>query len=129
MFVSAFFAAGFLGPLPASAQDIPEDMLLVDYANCMKNCLESEGQMTCEVLCGCTMSRFRSELDMDSYSALLEEMNRDEISPDNRAFLDETAQMCVAELDRLMGEMGLEEPEKGTALPPPELEDEDGEGN
>jgi len=104
----ALMAAFFIGPM-AVAEEIPEEMLLMDYANCMQGCLEVEGQTACEILCGCSANRFRAELDLDAYNTLMVEMVRDEVSPENRAFLDETGEICVAELDRLMEQYALEE--------------------
>ena len=95
----------------AVAEEIPEEMLLMDYANCMQGCLEVEGQTSCEILCGCSASRFRETLDLDAYNVLMVEMVRDDVSAENRAFLDETGEICVAELDRLMEQYALEEAE------------------
>jgi hypothetical protein len=115
---TAIVGAVFYGSA-AAAEEIPEEMLLMDYANCMQGCLAYEGQTACEILCGCSMSRFRSELDLEAYDILAREMIRDEVSPENRAFLDQTGQICVAEMDRIMEQFALEAPPEDR-LPPPE---------
>jgi len=119
--VAAFFVI-----TAAEAEEIPEDMLLMDYANCMQGCLGVEGRTACEILCGCSVSRFRSELDFKAYDVLTREMMRNEVSPESRAFLDETGEICVAEMDRLMEQFALETPPEDL-LPPP-LEDAEDEG-
>lgn len=116
-------AAFFTAPA-ALAEEIPEEMLLMDYANCMQGCLAYEGQTACEILCGCSMSRFRSELDLEAYDILAREMIRDEVSPENRAFLDQTGQICVAEMDRIMEQFTLEAPPEDRLLPPEDGEEE-----
>ena len=115
---TAIIGAVFYGPA-ALAGEIPEEMLLMDYANCMQGCLAYEGQTACEILCGCSISRFRSELDPEAYDILTREIIRDEVSPENRAFLDQTGQICVAEMDRIMEQFALEAPPQDR-LPPPE---------
>ena len=107
MLVGAVFSVS-----AAAAEEIPEDLLVMDYFRCMEGCLDVSGQTSCEILCGCSMSRFRAELDLETYTALLEQMSSDEVTPENRTFLDETANMCVAELDRLFEESLLDMPEE-----------------
>ena len=102
---ASFYATLF--SFAAWAQEVSDAMLATDYTECMSNCLEFDGRFQCEILCGCSMDRFQSELDVASYAALSEQMIKDELTPESRAFLDETAVMCVAELDRLMEQMGL----------------------
>ena len=123
--ISTFFRAALLGAVfsfsSAVAEEIPEDMLVLDYSKCMQGCLTKAGQTSCEVLCGCSVSRFRSNLDLAAYNELLSQMNRDQVTPENRKFLDETALLCVAELDLLVEESLLEVPAL-TELPPPEEE-------
>jgi len=123
---SALLAAFFIIPA-AQAEEIPEDMLLMDYANCMQGCLAVEGRTACEILCGCSVSRFRSELDMEAYDILSREMIRDEVSPENRAFLNETGEICVAEMDRLLAQFALEAPPEAQLPAPEEDDDEEGE--
>lgn len=104
------------------AEELTDELLAVDYTECMTGCLEYDGKMQCEILCGCAMEHFQSKFDAASYAALQEEMASDAMSPESRAFLDETAAQCVAELDRLMEEMGLVLPpeEEGAAPQSPE---------
>lgn len=96
----------------AAADEIPEDLLMMDYYQCMEGCLDVSGQTSCEILCGCSMSQFRSNLDAEGYNELLGQMSRDEVTPENRTFLDDTANLCVAELDRLFEESLLDMPEE-----------------
>ncbi len=126
--LAVFCAALFFQGAIAAAQEISNDSLLVDYSNCMTGCLDYEGELGCEVLCGCTVERFKSELDQDQYIALFDQLSQNEVSPENRAFLDETANLCVAEMDRLLAEFGLDSPPDLSALPPPQDEDDAGEG-
>ena len=116
---AVFLGAVFFVPI-ALAEEPPEDLLITDFANCMQGCMDHESQIACEILCGCAMERFRSELDYDGYVTLSEQMGKNEISSESQAFLDETGAICVAELDRLMGEMGL-------AMPPEAAPAEDKE--
>ena len=123
--LSNLFRATLLGAVfsfsAAVAEEIPEDMLVLDYSKCMQGCLNATGQTSCEVLCGCSMSRFRSNLDLAAYNDLFSQMSRDEVSPENRKCLDETATVCVAELDQLIEDTLPEIPEL-SELPPPEDE-------
>lgn len=117
----------FVSEVHAYAAEIPEDNLMIDYANCMTGCVEYEGQLGCEVLCGCTMQRFQDALTEEKYLVLKEEIANNEVSLENRTFLDETANMCVAEMDRILAEFFLDVPDEGAKiLPPPE--DDDGAG-
>lgn len=109
LFRAALLGAVFFAPA-ALAEEPPEDLLITDFANCMQGCMDHESQIACEILCGCAMERFRSELDYDGYVTLSQQMGKNEISPESQAFLNETGAICVAELDRLMGEMGLAMP-------------------
>lgn len=119
LFRAALLGASLYAPALA-AQELTEELLAVDYTNCMTNCLDFSGRLQCEILCGCSMDRFRAELDVPAYASLSEQMAKDELTPESRAFLDETAVICVAEMDRLMEEMGL--------VMPPEAEEESPEG-
>ena len=117
----------FVSEVHAFAEEIPEEALMVDYTNCMTGCSEFEGPLGCEVLCGCTVERFKVALNEETYNLLQDQLGKDEISPENRAFLDETANLCVAEMDRIMAEFFLDVPEEEDLLLPPPLEDDDGE--
>ncbi len=110
----------------AFAEDIPEEALIIDYTNCMTGCMEFEGQLACEVLCGCTVERFKTGLNEETYNLLQDELGKGEISLENRIFLDETANICVAEMDQIMAEFMLEIPPEGGKLPPPPEEDDGG---
>ena len=126
-----FAAMALLAFLPVGvlkAQEVPEDELVLAFSNCMTGCSEFEGRFGCEVLCGCTVERFKVELKEEEYLALLDQMNTDTVTPENRAFLDETAFLCVAEMDNLKEQYGIEDPPEPGFLPPPEDDDEDGEG-
>ncbi len=114
---TAIMGAVFYGSV-AAAEEISEDALIIDYANCMQGCLDVAGQTSCEILCGCSMSRFRAELDQEAYDILSQQMNNNKVDQANRAFLDQTAEMCVAEMDAIMGKP-LEMPEE-EGLPVPE---------
>lgn len=108
----------------AFAEEIPEDALMIDYANCMTGCKDFEGQFGCEVLCGCTVERFKTALNEETYALLKDQIAKNEVSEENRDFLDETAFLCVAEMDELKAEYGLEAPPEGDlVLPPPEDDD------
>lgn len=120
---TTIMGAVFYGPA-ALAGEIPEEMLLMDYANCMQGCLAYEGQTACEILCGCSISRFRSELSPEAYDILAREIIRDEVSPENRAFLDQTGQICVAEMDRIMEQFALEAPPQDQLAPPQDWEEQ-----
>ena len=105
---STLLATVFSVPI-VMAEEIPEDMLLMDYTDCMQGCLDQAGNTACEILCGCSVNRFRAELDFEAYDLMIREMLKDEVSSENREFLDETGKICVAEMDRLMTEFALEE--------------------
>lgn len=122
-FPSAFLAVLFFNLGLAGAENIPEESLIVDYTNCMTGCMEYEGKLGCEILCGCTMERFEEALNKEQYIALYDQISQDEVSPENRAFLDETANMCVAEMDRILAEFNLATPPEEISEPP---EDEGG---
>lgn len=122
--LTCFLILLFTLEVHAFAAEIPEDALVIDYANCMTGCTEYEGQLGCEVLCGCTMQRFQDALTEEKYLVLKEELANNEVSLENRIFLDETANMCVAEMDRIMAEFFLDIPDQGEKiLPPPEDDD------
>ena len=121
--LAAFAAVVFLNIGLSSAQNIPEESLIVDYTNCMTGCMDFESKLGCEILCGCTMKRFEEALTEEQYIALYDQISQDEVNPENRAFLDETAQMCVAEMDRLLAEFALDPPPEELITPP---EEEDG---
>jgi len=119
LFRVVLLSAALYAPV-AWAQEVSDAMLATDYTECMSNCLEFDGRFQCEILCGCAMDRFQSELDVASYEALSEQMAGDTVSPESQAFLDETGAICVAELDRLMEEIGL-------VMPPEENQPENPE--
>jgi len=126
--LGAFLALGLFNIQTSPAEEISEDNLVVDFANCMTGCLEYEGRFGCEILCGCTVEHFRSTLNEEQYIALYDELSRDEVSPENRAFLDGIANTCVAEMDEILAEYDLATPPE--LLSPPEEEgDEEGGGN
>ncbi len=123
---SFFVILLFVFEAHAFAEDIPEDALMVDFTNCMTGCSDFEGAFGCEILCGCTVERFKVALNEKTYNILQDQIGKGEITPENRAFLDETANICVAEMDRIMAEFFPEIPEEGGRLPPPPEEDDGG---
>lgn len=119
--LTLFLILLFVSEVHAFAEEIPEEALMVDYTNCMTGCSEFEGPLGCEILCGCTVERFKVALNEETYNLLQDQLGKNEVSVENRAFLDETAFLCVAEMDELMAEFGLEVPPEGELLlPPPE---------
>jgi len=102
LFRSLALAAG-LAASPAFAEDIPLELLAQDYANCMQGCLSVDDKPVCDILCSCAVQRFRTALDFTAYNILSAEMARDELSPENRAFLDDTGKICESELNRALG--------------------------
>lgn len=87
----------------AAAADIPKELLAQDYANCMQGCLAVDEKPVCDILCSCAVQRFGAELDFTAYNLLAAEMARDELSSENRAFLDDTGKVCEGELNRALG--------------------------
>ena len=91
---------------PVLAQDSVaelEMLLAQEKAQCKSECrAASNGEMVCEVICGCTMKRFSNELNLEEYKALKQEIDSENLSEESARFLDQTAAVCVLELDRMM---------------------------
>lgn len=91
------------GATYSAANEIPSALLEQDYADCLKGCLENSEQAICDILCTCAMKRFRSQLDFSAYNVLRAQMARNEVTPANRSFLNETGKICEGEFKRTLG--------------------------
>ena len=97
-FAPAMYLAG-----TAIAQEIPEEMLVLDHARCMVDCLNHNNKATCDILCDCTTDRFRTELDFEAYIKIRQEMSTGNISDETRLFFETTAIACSEAFDRETG--------------------------
>ena len=92
---------------PAFAADIRNDMLKRDHERCILGCVLGNDPAVCQVLCDCSVRRF-SELDQATYTRLRIDMNSGRITEDSRAWLDDTARICAAEVDAAFPELAAE---------------------
>ncbi len=91
---------------------IPDVYLAVDHRECMTGCVPGYGENTCKPLCDCTVSQFKEKLTFDQYKDLRIQLSRNDILPEMRKFLDETANYCIAEIDRMGIAVGEPDPTK-----------------
>lgn len=84
----------------AQSAEIPADLLDLDRQRCLSECVPGYGEATCKPLCECTVTEFKKRLDFSRYLDLSAQLSRNELSPENRTFLDEVANYCTAELDK-----------------------------
>ena len=96
--VTLFMVAS--GTVLAQSAQIPQDLLDLDHQRCMKDCTPGFGEVTCKPLCSCTVTEFKKRLDFSKYLDLSAQLSKDELSPQNRALLDNIANFCAAELDK-----------------------------
>ena len=89
---------------------VPDVYLAVDHRDCMTGCVPGFGEETCKPLCDCTVSQFKEKLTFDQYKDMRIQISRNELTPEVRAFLDQTAQYCTAELDKMGVEVGEADP-------------------
>ncbi|MFC4347593.1 hypothetical protein ACFO5Q_07015 [Kordiimonas lipolytica] len=92
------FMAG--GAVHAQSTEIPQELLDLDRQRCLSECVPGFGEETCKPLCECTVTEFKKRLDFSRYLELSAQLSRNELSPENRTFLDTVAQYCTAELDK-----------------------------
>lgn len=97
------FAPAMLLATSAAAQEIPAEMLVLDHARCMVDCLDNNNKATCDILCDCTIDRFRNELDFDAYLKIRREMVSGELSPTTAIFFETIGLACSAEFDQKTG--------------------------
>jgi len=97
-FLFLLYVAGGSAAFAQSSQ-IPKDLLDLDYQRCVNDCVPGFGETTCKPLCECTVGEFKKRLDFDTYLELSVQLSRSEISPKNRALLDDVAKMCTAKLE------------------------------
>ena len=88
------------GAAMAQSQQIPQDMLDLDYQRCMKDCEPGFGAETCKPLCECTVGEFKKRLDFAAYLDLSAQLSRNELSDENRKMLDGIANMCASKLEK-----------------------------
>ena len=89
---------------------VPDVYLAVDHRDCMTGCVPGFGEETCKPLCDCTVREFKEKLTFDQYKDMRIQISRNELTPEVRAFLDQTAQYCTAELDKMNVEVGKTDP-------------------
>ena len=89
---------------------VPDVYLAVDHRDCMTGCVPGFGEETCKPSCDCTVSQFKEKLTFDQYKDMRIQISRNELTPEVRAFLDQTAQYCTAELDKMGVEVGEADP-------------------
>lgn len=89
---------------------IPDVYLAVDHKDCMTGCVPGYGETTCKPLCDCTVNQFKEKLSFDQYKDLRVQLSRNDVLPDMRKFLDETANYCTAEIDRMGIAVGEPDP-------------------
>ena len=94
---SIFRIAGiFMGmTVPLAAQEIPEDLLRVDFQRCMQSCTPGYGEETCTPLCTCTVAEFKKRLNFDQYLSLRSELASTQVGAQNRQLLDTIAKYCA----------------------------------
>lgn len=93
-----------------SQQTIPEDLLALDHQRCMNGCVPGFGETTCKPLCDCTIKEFKNKLTFERYLELSVQLSKNTLTPELRKFLDDTANYCTAELDRMGIAIGEPEP-------------------
>ena len=113
LFATAFSAQAAYVLQPAANQ-IPEELLVLDHQRCMNGCVPGFGDKTCKPLCDCTVVEFRKKMDYDTYIVMSAQLAQNNVSAEMRALLDGIAKMCAAEIERLGIEVG-----EGSELPEP----------
>jgi len=84
----------------AQSNQIPKDLLELDFQRCVNDCVPAFGETTCMPLCECTVDEFKKRLDFDDYLELSVQLSRGEIAPKNRTLLDDIAKMCTAKIEK-----------------------------
>ena len=110
MISHAFLVSAVFHLSTVRADEIPEGMLALDYLNCTQSCMEIDSQDICQFICGCTMKEFRTQLDYDHYISMSAQLSRNEIDQTNRAFLDQTGQICYAKLEEAIASGEIVDP-------------------
>jgi hypothetical protein len=90
----------------SSQTKIPPEFLELDHQRCMNGCVPGFGEKTCKPLCDCTVNEFKNKMSYDKYLDLSVQLSKSDVSPEMRSFLDEVANFCTAEIDRLGIEIG-----------------------
>ncbi len=119
VFVAVLILSGFQPVLSdeqaisPSQQTLPADKLAEDKARCKLGCGQSgQPDDVCELVCQCTVDKFKQGLDYQRYMLLLDELDKRKVSIENQIFLTEVGNACNAELDKSI-------PERITRLPKP----------
>ena len=120
--ISVLFSVLMGGAVLAQQSAIPQDLLDLDFQRCMRSCEPAFGATTCKPLCDCTVDEFKKRLDFANYLDLSAQISRNEVSDQNRTFLDTVANYCVAELDKAGVQVGQgdNEGEKEPTEPQPD---------
>lgn len=105
-----FFVSVSWSVFAQSQQTIPEDLLALDHQRCMLGCVPGFGENTCKPLCDCTVKEFKNKLTFDRYLELSVQLSKNTLTPELRKFLDDTANYCTGELDRMGIAIGEPEP-------------------
>lgn len=120
VFFIAVLAAGIMPPAfsfdqgsKATDNVLPADKLAQDKARCKLGCGQSgQPDDVCELVCQCTVDKFKQGLNYQRYMQLLAELEKRNVSIENQIFLTEVGNACNAELDKTI-------PERITRLPKP----------
>lgn len=81
-----------------------KDMLARDHQKCVLGCAMNNDGEVCQVLCDCTVDKF-ADLAFSDYVRLQIELNSDHVTDDHRAYLDDMALSCAAEVDAKFPEL------------------------
>lgn len=98
--LAVFIAMLGSGAALAQKTEIPAELLDLDRQRCMTDCVPGFGEETCKPLCDCTVAEFKKRLDFDKYLDLSAQLSRNELTAENRSFLDSVAKYCTAQLDK-----------------------------
>lgn len=112
MFLFAALLTGGVSVVSAQSKTVPEEYLALEHRRCMNGCVPGFGEQTCKPLCDCTVDEFKKQLTFETYLDMSVQLSRNAITPELRGFLDQIANYCTAELDRLGIEVG-----QGTGAP------------
>lgn len=80
---------------------IPKELLDLDFQRCENDCVPGFGEATCKPLCECTVGEFQKRLNYSKYLDLSVQLSRGELKPESRSLLDNIANFCTAQLDKM----------------------------
>ena len=94
--ITVALVAGLALAQVRAQEPIPEASLKANLDECLTECRANNAEQVCQTLCGCTIDRFRQNLNLADYLKLLTEMKSGELSPSVQSFLNETGRICGA---------------------------------